>query len=112
MDSTVTLYSPIPTYVPGVTYNNTAALVSCFQTHSLEMLAAGVPLSTLTAMSWCTARSYVLAAPPTPTPMPASPPPAWATANMFQVDSGAIRGTHSAITTSAVLVALFAALWV
>ena len=30
----------------------------CFQTHSLEMLAVGVPLSTLTAMGECSTQSY------------------------------------------------------
>ena len=70
-------------------FNNTAAWVSCFQTHSLEMLAVGVPMGTLTAMNWCTARSYLLAAPPTPSSMPPSPPPAWSQLNMFDLSSGA-----------------------
>ena len=51
------------------------------------MLAVGVPLSTLTAMNWCTARSYQLAAPPAPSSMPPSRPPAWSQQNMFDLSS-------------------------
>ena len=43
-----------PARAPGALYNNSAAMATCLQTHSLEMLAVGVPLPSLAALPNCT----------------------------------------------------------
>ena len=48
----------------GVSYADGATIRRCFQTHVLDMLAVGVPLSTLSAMSACVDADYVQPAPP------------------------------------------------
>ncbi len=48
----------------GVSHADGVTIARCFQTHSLEMLAVGVPLATLASMNSCAAGDYVMPAPP------------------------------------------------
>jgi hypothetical protein len=47
----------------GVSHADGVTIARCFQTHSLEMLAVGVPLATLASMNSCAAGDYVQPAP-------------------------------------------------
>ena len=50
-----------------MSHTDGATIRRCFQTHTLDMLAVGVPLATLSSMSACTDGDYVQVAPPVAT---------------------------------------------
>lgn len=79
-----------------------ATIRRCFQTHTLDMLAVGVPLATLASMSACVDADYVQPAPPAVTLTRNSiaplPPPAKRLAP--NADSHAERGARKALATA------------
>ena len=85
-----------------MSHSDGATIRRCFQTHVLDMLAVGVPLTTLSAMSACSDADYVQPAPPgaslTRNSGQALPPPAKRLAP--NVDSHAPRATRSALAAS------------
>jgi hypothetical protein len=52
-----------PVIASGVAHADGATIARCFQTHALEMLAVGVKLNTLAAMSSCAPEDYAQPAP-------------------------------------------------
>ena len=95
-----------------MSHSDGATIRRCFQTHVLDMLAVGVPLTTLSAMSACTDADYVQPAPPgaslTRNSGQALPPPAKRLAP--NVDSHAPRATRSALATALVAAAVMLAI--
>ena len=85
-----------------MSYADGATIRRCFQTHVLDMLAVGVPLSTLSAMSACADADYVQPAPPGASlirnSLQALPPPAKRLAP--NADSHAPPAARSALAVS------------
>ena len=80
-----------------------ATIRRCFQTHTLDMLAVGVPLATLSSMGACTDADYVQPGPPVGTvtrvcTAPALPPPSKRLAP--NADSHAPPAARAALATA------------